>query len=285
MKQKLIAALIILFALAGRAATTIDSAHPYAYSANTGWINAIVKGTNGAVIGRDYCSGTMYGANIGWINLGDGTPDNHYAYENDYAGDFGVNHDGAEALRGYAWGANVGWIAFEEQGDPRVDLTTGNLSGYAWGANIGWISLSNAQAFVRTEQLDSGPDADEDGIPDAWEWRYLNTTRQLAGGDADYDGDGVPDVIEYGMDTDPRNSNDFLRMTLDEVGETINALSWPTRSTRHYQLQSTASLTDAWENAESGVLAGTGGNLNIVDVPSINSPALFYRVNAILPLE
>ncbi|MCU0858596.1 MAG: hypothetical protein MUC65_09370 [Pontiellaceae bacterium] len=58
-----------------------------------------------------------------------------------------------------AYGANVGWIAVEQtHGQPRIDLRTGNLNGFAWGANVGWISLSNAQAYVRTVTLDSGPD-------------------------------------------------------------------------------------------------------------------------------
>jgi len=49
----------------------------------------------------------------------------------------------------YAYGANIGWIAFESNGNPRVDLSSGNLDGYVWSANCGWICLGNGFAFVR----------------------------------------------------------------------------------------------------------------------------------------
>src|SRR4051812_21682493 len=41
---------------------------------------------------RDYiCSGYIYGANVGWINVGNGNPANHVQYADNSAADFGVN--------------------------------------------------------------------------------------------------------------------------------------------------------------------------------------------------
>lgn len=274
----------VSFVVSVFSATTIDPAHPYAYGANTGWINARADETNGAVIGRFFCSGTLYSANTGWISLGAGVPTNGYAYGNQSTNDFGVNHDESGALRGYAYSANTGWIAFENQGNPRVDLATGNLSGYAYGANTGWISLSNAQAFVRTERLDGGPDSDADGLPDAWEFSRYGKLTALSGS-GDWDDDGVSDVDEYLADTDPVDDESQLLLTLVEAGGSTNRLAWPSRSTRLYQVQATASLTGTWANAASGVLSGTGGELVLTDVPATNSPVRFYRVNAILPLN
>lgn len=51
------------------ASTTIDPAHPYAYGANVGWVNARGDGAAGAVIGTAYCTGTVWSANCGWISL------------------------------------------------------------------------------------------------------------------------------------------------------------------------------------------------------------------------
>ncbi len=103
------------------------------------------------MIGKNFCSGFIYSANVGWINLGNGSPATGTSYKNDSGTDFGVNVDSSGNLRGYAWGANIGWINFETTGEPAVNPTTGKFSGYAWSANCGWISLSNAVAFVQTD--------------------------------------------------------------------------------------------------------------------------------------
>ena len=130
------------------AATTVDAVNHYAYGANAGWIDWRGDTANGAVVGLQVCSGNIYSANVGWINLGDGTPVNGQTYLNNSATDFGVNRDAAGNLRGYAYGANIGWVSFETNGAPKMDLLTGNFSGSVYSANCGWISLSNATAFV-----------------------------------------------------------------------------------------------------------------------------------------
>jgi hypothetical protein len=38
-------------------------------------------------------------------------------YSNTSGTDYGVNHDGAGELFGYAWGANIGWIQFGSLSD------------------------------------------------------------------------------------------------------------------------------------------------------------------------
>lgn len=141
-----------------QAATTIDAVNRYAYGANIGWVdwrgntsNGAFVGLSGSQLGYYYCSGDIYSANVGWINLGNGAPVNGYAYLNSSSSDFGVNMDSSGNLRGYAYGANIGWIVFESTGGPKVDLATGNLSGYAYSANCGWLSLSNASAHVQTD--------------------------------------------------------------------------------------------------------------------------------------
>ena len=98
--------------------------------------------------------GYIYGANVGWINLGDGTPANGTSYTNTSATDFGVNCSagaaGEKNLRGFAYGANIGWVNFEATGNPRVILNTGRLRGYVWSANSGWINLEDANVYVAT---------------------------------------------------------------------------------------------------------------------------------------
>src|ERR1044071_10387731 len=150
----IIAAALVLSALAARADTTIDPANHYAWGANIGftdWRPSIPDGVN---IGENFCAGSIYAANVGWITMGTGAPANGASYSNSSASDFGVNCSagaaGEKNLRGFAYGANLGWVNFENTGNPRVILSTGRLRGYIWSANAGWINLDDASVFVQT---------------------------------------------------------------------------------------------------------------------------------------
>ena len=272
-------------ATAASAATTIDATNQYAYGANVGWLNARANATNGAAVGQYFCTGYVWSANCGWIGLGNG-PTNGWNYSNASAADWGVNHDCAGYLWGCAYGANVGWILFEQSwGRPRVDLRTGMLSGYAWGANVGWISLSNVQAFVQTEDFATGPDADGDGLPDAWELSRTGNLHVFSGGTNDWDRDGSTDTEEYGADTDPNDEDEQFRI----VSFTNAFLQWSTRPTRLYRVEDTNQMPIG----VSGDWGGAGGYLygpfasSPVDVlmPGIPDPTHVYRVKAVLPLS
>jgi len=119
------------------AGTTINITNKLAFGANLGWLDWRGDTNNGAVIGEYICSGYIYAANAGWINLGNGSPANGIRYQNNSASDFGLNVDSQGNLRGYAWGANIGWINFESWGAPKFDLWSGRFSGHAYSANCG----------------------------------------------------------------------------------------------------------------------------------------------------
>lgn len=211
-------------------------------------------------------------------------------YANNSAVDWGVNHDGAGRLTGYAYGANIGWVTFEQtHGQPRVDLRTGILSGYAWGANVGWIGLSNAQAYVRTETLDAGPDSDNDLLPDAYEYSHTNTLTVLSGLNGhDADGDGVTDLDEAGADTDPLNGSDALRIVSIEAAGSSNRVAWTGRPTRLYRLEATNTLAGAtgdWADAGPGLLGPPAMSPMTQTVADVTATVRFYRVQAVLPLS
>ncbi|MDF7801909.1 hypothetical protein P4C99_20705 [Pontiellaceae bacterium B1224] len=280
MKQELLIA-ALLIAGSSLAATTIDPANPYAYGANIGWINAEADSANGAEVGQAFCSGYLYGANVGWIHLGDGSPVNGTAYQNNSATDYGINHDGLGGLSGFAYGANIGWINFEPTGNPTVDLGTGQLSGYAWGANVGWINL----ATLATLTL-AAPDSDGDGIADAWEYGHTNTLAALSADPADSDGDGIPDLGEYAADTDPFDAGEFLVITDFQTLETTNHVTWPVKLTRLYTLQHGAALSNgmSWATTSASFIPPSGPEVTET-VSGVTDTNRFYRVEAALPLS
>jgi hypothetical protein len=261
-----------------RAGTTIDPANRYAYAGNFGWLDWRGDTNNGAIIGEYICSGYLYSANVGWINLGSGSATNGIYYQNLSAGDFGVNQDGLGNLRGYAWGANIGWINFESLGAPKVDLFTGNLSGYVWSANCGWISLSNAVARVQTDAIQQGALA-PDGLPIAWLLQNFGTTNVNAA--ADPDGDGQSNLQEYLAGTDPNNAASVFKITSIVRSPGLTALTWNAVPTHYYAIQTNSSLS-----------AGVFQDFATLNLPGWNSSSFadatstnrFYRIRAYRPL-
>ncbi len=286
MKTKLILlALVSVFGLQHsallRAATTIDAANHNAYGSNFGWLDWRGDSANGAVIGEYVCSGYIYSANVGWINLGNGSPTNGIYYQNVSANDFGVNQDGLGNLRGYAYSANIGWINFEATGAPKVDLATGNFSGYAWSANCGWISLSNAFAQVQTDSIQKGSLA-PNGLPAAWLLANFGTTNIDA--NADLDHDGMSNAREYLAGTNPNDANSNLRVTSLQRGNFGDQaridMIWSSVPTRYYAVQYRSRLeSGSWNDWV--VFSNAGANNVAFDDSATND---FYRIRAFRPL-
>jgi hypothetical protein len=288
MKTKIIIALVVsaFFILPSscpvRAATTIDAAYHYGYGANLGWLDWRGDTANGAVIGEYVCSGYLYPANVGWINLGSGSPTNGIQYQNLSAGDFGVNQDGQGNLRGCAWGANIGWINFEATGAAKVDLLTGKFSGYAYSANCGWISLSNAVAYVQTDSIQPGPLA-PNGLPVAWLLTYFSTTNVNPNADPDHDGQS--NAQEYLAGTNPTNAADTLGITSFErnvPAANYSQLTWSSQPTRFYAVQYRSALDSGSTWADCGTFTSPGvSSTGFYD----SNDQRFYRIRAYRPLQ
>ncbi|MCC5847804.1 MAG: hypothetical protein JJU29_06885 [Verrucomicrobia bacterium] len=278
------------------AESTINDEAKYGYAANGGWINFRPSVDDGVVTGGFFLSGHAWGANFGWINLGNGAPANGWSYANDSETDYGVNLTDFGNLAGYAWGANIGWINFNwansiDPNRPRIDLLTGEFKGYAYAANLGWIHLGDGQlktdSFLRV-------DSDGDGIEDAWEYRYfgnLNTADE----ESDFTEDGFTDLEHYQAGTDPTQLGAPLRiLSFDLVkngDDDAAGFEFTSSPLRVYRVESTAELqspdepADPWE-AASETFAPEAGNVTNIQLDLQELPAMeFFRIRALQPLQ
>ena len=285
--------LLFILALAAlapiaRADSTVDPAAAFAWGGNVGEFNWRPSLADGVLTGEYVCSGMVWAANAGWINLGSGTPANGIRYQNTDGADSGVNLLADGSLRGLAWGANIGWVNFAASGNPHIDFATGILSGYAWGANVGWITLDDgANHFVATTAIPAGADTDADGLTDAWELDHAgNLVTFTLDGDAD--GDGIPDVVEYAMDSDPLNPADRgLRITDFAVSAdtTLISLTWTSRLSRRYHIESTSDLAGGvWSESALAEIAPDSDTTTVREVAEAVATHRFYRVRASRPL-
>ena len=288
MKTRLISlSLLSLCAATALADSTIDSVEAFAWAGGIGWTNWRPSAADGVLTGEYVCSGMVWAPNAGWIHLGSGTPANGIRYQNTDGADCGVNLLADGSLRGLAWGANIGWVNFEATGNPRIDFANGILKGYAWAANAGWLTLDDGDShFVATTQIAAGVDTDGDGITDAWE---LEGTPDLTTFtiDGDADGDGIPDVAEYAADTDPLDRDDGLRITDFAVNAdtTLVALTWTSRITRRYHIDSTEDLASGmWTESALGEIAPDSDTTTTRDLSEPAAPQRFYRIRAGRPL-
>jgi len=279
--------LVILGGFPGLAAvhadSTIDTVDRYSYGANIGWVNwkHDPSAPEGASLEPYLLRGRIYAANVGWIDLGDGVPDDGVFYSHTN-GDWGVNHDGTGGLSGWAYGANIGWVRFDQgwKSPPRVDMKTGAMSGYAYGANVGWIGLDGL-----TTGVDEGTDSDGDGIADAWEFEMLadaGLTADLGIMDAtsDSDGDGTSDLDEYAADTNPFDPGDWFRITsfVPDFTTSDVDLAWTHSPRRVYSVHSSTDLV-TFVLEEDGILAGST-TLSMGSLPA----RLFFQVESGIPL-
>ncbi len=281
--------LILLLILSrAHADSTIDPGAAFAWGGNIGELNWRPSLSDGVATGEYVCSGMVWAANVGWINVGNGAPANGIRYQNNDGTDFGVNLLANGSLRGLAWGASIGWVNFEDTGNAHIDFASGILTGYAWAPNVGWLTLDDGGShYVATNEVTTGADSDGDGITDAWELDHIGDLITFTI-DGDADGDGIPDLAEYTADTDPLDPTDIgLRITDFTVSHdtTLVSLTWTSRLSRRYHIEWKASLDDpVWEDSALGEIGADSDATTQRDLAEPAAPHRFYRLRATRPL-
>lgn len=266
--------------------STIHATNRYAYAANAGWMDLRPSPTDGVWVEDTCLAGYAYAANVGWIGFGDGTPNNGHSYSNSSSTDYGVNIDALGRLSGYAYGANIGWIQFEQtQGQPKINLLTGEFTGYAYSANLGWISLQTTASTLATQSI-YRPDSDSDGIADPWE-RFHFGNLITANASSDKDGDGAKDSAEYQAGTTPTDAASLLQITnyVSNDDWTIVGIDFTVVPSRLYRIEYDEDLVGPWTNSALGTFSpGSGPTLGKTLTGLSVAPRRFFRVVAVNPL-
>jgi hypothetical protein len=157
----ILALILASTALAAENTDPGDTGAQYAWSENTGWLNAEPGGNGGPgiLVDDNTLTGYLWSESTGWVSLS--CLNNNVCSAREY----GVTNDGVGNLAGYAWSENLGWINFSctstgscASGDygVTIDPATGEFSGRAWNESTGWISFRNQ------------PGATSYGVTTAW---------------------------------------------------------------------------------------------------------------------
>jgi len=144
------------------------------------------------------------------------------------------------------------------------------------------VELAGAGPHVLTLGFDLGtdltnPDTDSDGLPDAWEIANFGNLDQ--NGSGDFDHDGLTNLQEYIIGSDPTNGSSGQPLT--SISSTAGGFvfSFPTISTRIYQPQVSTNLL-TW-SALGSPIAGDGTTKSVTDLTT--GPKRFYRLVISLP--
>jgi DNA-binding beta-propeller fold protein YncE len=119
------------------------------------------------------------------------------------------------------------------------------------------------------------------------EWKiyfFGSTTNPAAADNADPDGDGVPNWMEFLTGTDPTNPQSKLQINLGGLTTVSNQLqtqlNWLTAPGKAYELQSCSNLTGGWTTIAT--VSGDGTVSSLSDTNSPGASSRYYRLH-ILP--
>ena len=123
----------------------------------------------------------------------------------------------------------------------------------------------------------SGPDTDNDGMPDDWEAGQFSGI-DIADIASDFDSDGFLDVSEYRAGTDPKDNDSYLHFkTPIEVNNETVVLRWQSVPGRCYRIEKSNGDLSEWKPVIHGLTARLD-TLEHTDLRIDNGNPVFYRL-------
>ncbi|MEO6301430.1 MAG: sialate O-acetylesterase, partial [Paracoccaceae bacterium] len=207
---------------------------------------------------------------------------------------FRIDHDSGNSVY-HVWRDGVrltpvAGVAYDGAGaESRLimgDYTSGTF-GNNFDVTIDYVRYDQTAAYLPT-----GADADNDGLPDSWEFAFYNTGGTYAQivaaltsavASADDDGDGMTNLQEYIANTSPINPTSVLKIDSCGFVATSFQVSLITSPQRNYTLYRSlnSDLVSPWTVVD-GPTIGTDGSLVLQDT---NPPETrgFYQVGVTIP--
>ena len=197
---------------------------------------------------------------------------------------------GTATLFGVATGAPPIYYRFLRGGAPFLTNSSGVLvlTNVLSGVTIRTFATNIASGLSGVGALPGGgvtitvlPDADRDGMADAWETAYfgnVNTTNNVNNALEDPDGDGMINRDEYVAGTDPTNPLSLLKLYVSATNSGL--LQFTAQTNISYTVQSRTSLASSNWLTVTNITATTNISRTI-DVPVVNpppNPERYYRV-------
>lgn len=171
-------------------------------------------------------------------------------------------------------------------------------AGYNWQFvnNDGSLGVHNAAFAVGLLKASIGDltgDANNDGLPDAWQQTYFGAgfaTNAAAGPNAVNNTAGVPNWMMNALGLDPRsaftvagsgviffNGNNIVNGATNTLAlYTAAEIAFNTQKGVNYQIQGNSILTGGWVNISTNI-PGTGGSISYL-TPTRNNAQMFFRV-------
>lgn len=126
---------------------------------------------------------------------------------------------------------------------PSFDMSLGRSGQFANFVNTDAQTLEVVPGEVRIFSVKANPaDEDLDGLGDQWEKKYFGGTRGVFYSD-DKDGDGVNNLGEQVMGSDPLDPNSNLHLTITE-GRGRVLIEWTSADERTYNIEGAKRLSD-----------------------------------------